>query len=849
MHYLPGNIGHWAVIVSFVSALLSAFAYWSASNTEQELDKKSWSWLGRGAFAVHILSVFAVVGALFYIIYNHYYEYHYAWSHSSNHLPTHYMISCFWEGQEGSFLLWIFWHAILGAILIRSNKNWEQPVLAIFMMVQAFLCSMILGIGFDDLKIGSSPFILMREAMPDIPVFSVNPDYVPEDGRGLNPLLQNYWMVIHPPTLFLGFAMTLVPFCYAIAGLWKKQYDSWVRPALPWSLATALILGIGILMGGYWAYETLNFGGYWNWDPVENAVYIPWLVLVAAIHTLIAYRKGGVALRVSYLLVIASFILVLYATFLTRSGILGNASVHSFTDLGLSGQLLMYLLTFTVVAIMLLVLRWKQIPITQKELDLYNRDTWIFLGVTVLCLASFQVLVTTSIPVYNSIAKAFGLSSELAPPADAIAHYTNWQMWFMIGVALLSAIGQVVWWRKPGSVSDAWKDLIWPVAIAIIAASAFVATSELESYAYIVLVIAAVFSIATNASVVWRLTKTNMTLSGGAITHIGVGLMLVGILFSAGYSKVVSVNTSGLVYRKEFSTEMNRDNVLLWRGTPTKMGNDYELTYRGNAYEVDGFPTFVKKEFLLPTNDDYRMIVTTGDLSYGGKTYFKRGDTVGVRPENTYYAIQYVSAGDTFVLFPRAQVNPNMGLLASPDIKRFASFDLYTHVSSVPKPGEEHEWSEPQEFKAQVGDTLFLNDYVAQLVAVQKLDPAVDKEYGPFDAGVKAIVRILGRDQVFIAEPTFIIRGNEIGRKPQELGELGIRVSLNNIDPETATFSLGVSTSQRDWVIMKAVKKPLINLLWIGTIVLIIGFGFAIRRRVQDFIKLRDKGLDWADAQ
>src|SRR5690606_37464903 len=155
----------------------------------------------------------------------------------------------------------------------------------------------------------------------DAPIFQTNPDSVPEDGTGLNPLLQNYWMVIHPPFLFMGFAATLVPFAYLIAGLWTKRYTEWVRPALPWSLFAAAVLGTGILMGAYWAYETLNFGGYWNWDPVENAVYIPWLVLLAAIHVMALYRKNKAGLRTAAVLIVASFILILYSTFLTRSGI------------------------------------------------------------------------------------------------------------------------------------------------------------------------------------------------------------------------------------------------------------------------------------------------------------------------------------------------------------------------------------------------------------------------------------------------------------------------------------------------------------------------------------------------
>ena len=134
------------------------------------------------------------------------------------------------------------------------------------------------------------------------------PDFIPEDGTGLNPLLQNYWMVIHPPMLFLGFALTVVPFSFAVAGMLRGKLKEWIRPALPWAQFATMILGVAILMGAYWAYETLNFGGYWNWDPVENAVYVPWLVMVAAMHTMIAYKNNGSALKVSIILVISTFL-------------------------------------------------------------------------------------------------------------------------------------------------------------------------------------------------------------------------------------------------------------------------------------------------------------------------------------------------------------------------------------------------------------------------------------------------------------------------------------------------------------------------------------------------------------
>lgn len=296
-----GDIGHLAVIISFISSIIATISYFLAAQNEERNveDSKNWKQFARIAFSIHVTSIFTIVFSLFNIIYNHYYEFHYAWNHSSNHLPVYYMISCFWEGQEGSFLLWIFWHGLLGIILIFSNKAWESRVMTVFVGVQIFLTSMILGVVIGDLKLGSSPFILMREVMYNAPIFQGNPDFIPEDGTGLNPLLQNYWMVIHPPTLFLGFAMTLVPFAFAIAGFWKKEYSEWIRPALPWTIIGALILGVGILMGGYWAYETLNFGGYWNWDPVENAVFVPWLVMIGSIHTMILFKRSSTALKLS----------------------------------------------------------------------------------------------------------------------------------------------------------------------------------------------------------------------------------------------------------------------------------------------------------------------------------------------------------------------------------------------------------------------------------------------------------------------------------------------------------------------------------------------------------------------
>jgi len=857
-----GDWGHLFVIISFFASLVAAFSYYKSvsAHSEDVGAQKSWKRFARTWFAIHGLSVLGIVIALFYIIYNHRYEYFYAWSHSSNHLAAEYMISCFWEGQEGSFLLWIFWHVILGGVLLYVNKDWEAPVMAVFCLVQAFLVSMIIGVVLPiiDLKIGSSPFILLKESMPNIPIYELNPNYIPEDGNGLNPLLQNYWMVIHPPTLFLGFATTLVPFAFLIAGLWLKKYKEWIRPALPWALFSTLVLGVGILMGGYWAYETLNFGGYWNWDPVENAVYVPWLVLVASVHTMIIYRNNNTALKTSMVLVLSCFLLILYSTFLTRSGILGNSSVHSFTDLGLSGQLLVYLLVFVFLAIVLMAFRWKEIPSSEKEASMYSREFWVFIGVTVLSLAAFQVIATTSIPVYNSIANALGIESSLAPPANQELHYSQWQIWFAISIAFLSGIGQFFWWSKMDK-KKVWDKIFIPVLLSLLIATLIILVGGLtkegtaetfpvyKRIGYILLLTTSIFSIVSNAFIFVSIVKSNYKLTGGAVSHIGLAMMLIGILYSSGYSDVISINRSGLLYSKEFPDEVNTENVLLFRSTPEKMGNKYKLMYKGPRLQAKGFPAYVNKDSIVYTADPYKVI-TRKDLVYDGETYFSKGDTLEINPENTYYEVLFTDKDSTqFVLYPRLQKNPRMGSIPSPDIKRFWNRDLYSHLSAVPLDESEREWSEPESKTIHLKDTAFVNDYIAILDDVERIESFPGAAIQKTDIALRAHIRVLGpSNQVYFLHPIYVImvsEGNVVGYVPETLEDLGIRVTFKELNPEKEAFIFEFSSSQRDYIILKAIEKPMINFLWIGTIVLVLGLIIAILRRYNEFVKMRDKNV------
>jgi cytochrome c-type biogenesis protein CcmF len=833
-----GNLGHLTTLVAFVSALVTAFAY-SQYFKANELDKASWRRFSRVSFYIHALSTSMIAFSLFEIIYNQRYEYFYAYSHSSKALPVHYMISSFWEGQEGAFILWAFWNVVLGLVLVHTNKFWEAPVMVVFALVQAFLISMILGVVIGDLKIGSSPFILLRDAT-QAPIFKLNPDFVPEDGTGLNPLLQNIWMVIHPPTLFLGYASTLVPFAFLIGGLVTKKYAEWIRPALPWAIFSAMILGMGIIMGAYWAYVTLNFGGYWNWDPVENAVYVPWLILVASIHTMITFKKSATALKTSIVLVILSFILVLYATFLVRSGVLGDASVHSFTDLGLSGQLLIYLLFFMFVAIFLAVRAWKHLPTSEREASAYSREFWIFLGAVTLGLMSFQVILPTSIPAWNALVESFGGISNMAPPADQVEFYTKFQLWFAVVLALLTSVGQFFWWQKIDK-KTLRDSLVVPYVVAVLLATAIIVLAKVYDWKYMIIVLTGMFTIVANATILVKLLKkSTFKLAGGSLAHIGLGMILIGIMFSSGYSDVISMNMSGLTYSNSWEDEMNKEHVLLWINKPTQM-KDYTVIYRGRQKKVEGVPEYVPAKILASTGKVNEAIALE---DY--KTYFKKGDEVKiVLEENDYFKIDYLqNEALQFSLSPMSQFNEGMGgLISSPDSKIYFDRDLYTYVAAM-NDFSDPEWKEDETYEVGPGEQFHVADFVTYFDGAEVLKELDGYTLQEGDVAVKAKLRILDYDVEKVLEPTFIIRDNQVGKLPVIDAELGIKISLENILPEQNKFVFKVNQYQKDYVVMKAIVKPYINVLWIGTIVMLLGFTVAIFRRFDEFVKMRDKGLE-----
>jgi len=816
-----GNIGHLFVISSFVSSICFLVGYLISEKNNIE---SGWLRFGKINYLFHTISILGVIACLYIILLSDDFRYYYAFQHSSILLPFYFKISSFWEGQEGSFLLWMFWNVLLGLYFsFRTPSKWSVSIMIVIGFTQVILSSMILGVVFYDIKIGSSPFILLKDAI-SAPIFQIDPNYIPEDGTGLNPLLQNYWMVIHPPTLFLGFAVSIIPFAFAISSLRLNDYKSWILPAKKWLVLSIIILGIGIMMGAYWAYETLNFGGYWNWDPVENAVYVPWLFLVASLHSIILTEKNRQYYKMSLILSIVSFILILYSTFLTRSGILGDSSVHSFTDLGLSGQLLIYLFTFILISISLFIYRWKKIPFSDKEAKVYNADFWLYIGVFSLILMSFQVIFPTSIPVYNAIVEFFGGFSNLAPPIEKEIFYSNAQIWFASSLAVLSSIAQVLWWRGKES-KEKFVLFSKSLILTMIFSGAIILLYPITKPSYMVLITSSVFSIFSNGSVLIYFYKKRDLISSGSVSHIGLAIMLIGILFSSGYSSIQSKNYTGLVWNSDFPEEVNTDNMLLFLNEERKIG-DYDTKYLGTRKKIKKSGSFINSNYLeyIPVINKY---IIKKDIELNGEV-IKENDTIEIDNNDiTYFEISFKDASREIRLFPKVQTDSNSDMIVfSPDVKNDLLEDFYVHVRTYPDPDQDIIWSEKDSVYIKLNQNFYMNDYVSSIVDIKTKSDGINKN----QFLVEATIKIYAEDQEYIAKPAYIIDDNKVGIIPDIIDDLGIKVYLSEILPKEDQFKISFETTQKNWVIIEASKKPFINLMWIGFFIMIFGLFLSFKK-------------------
>jgi cytochrome c-type biogenesis protein CcmF len=495
----PGVFAIWSALVA---GLTSAVTYWRVDRGRRDLLP-----FARTTYLAFTVSVVTSAAILMTLLLQHRFDVAYVNSYSALDLPTHFLISTFWAGQEGSFLLWCFWGSLIGLFVWRSAKEQEAPVmvvyLATFLGIIAILCK-------------QSPYKLL-------------PPPAPADGVGLNPLLQDPWMVIHPPVMFLGFASLSVPFSFAIAALWKKRWDGWITRALPWALLTFLTLGTAILMGGYWAYKTLGWGGYWGWDPVENTSLVPWLFTAALVHGMFLQRARKRHRKVNLVLACTAFAAILYGTFLTRSGVLADFSVHSFIDLGITGWLVAILGTFIGLSVVLLAWRWRSIPVVQdEEPPLLSRSVLFILGIAVFCALAVVILLGTSAPILTR------LSGNPSQVQTSFYGKTTTPAGFLL--ILLAGLVPFVGW-KGETGRELFRSSRRSLAVAAVLTLVALGFGAHEPRS-LLLLFTAFFAADMNLRAVLRkVSNGKMGGAGGYLAHVGVGIMMAGIVVSGVYAK------------------------------------------------------------------------------------------------------------------------------------------------------------------------------------------------------------------------------------------------------------------------------------------------------------------------
>ena len=760
---LPKHLGLAAIVLSFVAAGASALSYFLAARRRTTVEGDNWNRLGRGFFGLHGLATFTTIGLVFYVMVQQRFEYQYVWAHVSEDLPFRYIFSAFWEGQEGSFMLWMFWHVVLGMILMFRARKFEAPVMFSIALAEMFMASMLLGLHFGEFKLGSNPLVLLRDTM-DAPIFALA-DYVERiQGQGLNPLLQNYWNTIHPPVMFLGFASTIVPFGFALGGLWYADHKGWLNQALKWALFCGAVLGTGLLMGSAWAYEALSFGGYWAWDPVENTSLVPWIVLVAGIHTNLIAKATGHSVRATYGFYLASFLLIVYSTTLTRTGVLGDTSVHAFTEMGLEWQLLAYIGTMTLLGFGLLAARYRSVPAPKREEKFSSKEFWMFIGSLVLLFSSILITAATSLPVFNLIAEQFNPDHQAVSLADPVEHHNRYQLWIGVLVALLSGGAQFLRWREPNFANNKTR---WLKHIGIAAGGAALMTwvtslwITLGTWQYTLLTFAGWFAVVSNLDYLFSAGRANLKMAGSALSHVGFGVLLVGIIASGVNQYHISTNP----FEQEalLAQDMIAENVLLFRDRPMHMSG-YRVTFAGD--------TLVGNE-------------RTFDIQY------EKLDDNG-------------EVAETFTVHPSATYNNTVTKIAAfnPDSKHYLGRDIFTHIAALDSTEFDADARRAFEKRLEFAtvavpleqqvvfrdtmpvnarrDTMLIRNYrveVKQLI-YNPTHPDYQPEEGDLAVGAEVEITHLRTAIGRTVRPAIALRGNVVYTFDEQINDLGLRVRL-----------------------------------------------------------------------
>jgi len=496
---------------------------------------------------------------LIYSIVTNDFQVKYVAEHSNLHMPLFYKITAWWGGQEGSLLFWVWILSAFSALVVAQNKHKNRELMP-------YVCSVLMS---------TALFFLVLLVFAADPFAKLPPSRVPPDGAGLNPLLQNPYMVIHPPNLYLGYVGFTVPFAFAIAALITGRLDStWIKSTRRWTLFPWYFLGVGILLGGHWAYLELGWGGYWAWDPVENASLMPWLTGTAFLHSVMIQEKKDMLKVWNVSLIILTFVLSIFGTFLTRSGVV--SSVHAFAQSTLGYYFLVFLALVIAFSFFLIVKRWDLLK-SKNELDSFlSRESIFLLNNLVFLGLAFTVLWGTLFPIISEAVK--GTRVTVGPP------FFN-QVNVPIGLLLLllTGIGPLIPWRK-ASWQHLKRSFTYPILGALVGGTVLFFLGVRHAKALLAFTIAlfvagTILFEYTRGTLARRemtgegylkafftLISKNRRRYGGYIIHLGIVLIFVGVAGSSAF-------------------QVERE-IALKPGESAIIG-DYTIKYQGTSFKSD----------------------------------------------------------------------------------------------------------------------------------------------------------------------------------------------------------------------------------------------------------------------
>ena len=622
-----GEYALWiALPISIVGAVL---AFWGGAKRRGDLVLAS----ELSVYTVFFLLILTSIGIVVAFLTDRF-DYWYVANYSNRELDTYFKVSGLWAGQRGSLVFWVLLLSLFSVVATYSNrfKNREfmPNVVGVLLTITGFFLLVLL---FADVN----PF----EKMP----------FAPADGRGLNPQLQNYWMTIHPPTLYLGFTAFTVPFAFAVSALLNGRLDTrWIVITRRWILLSWFFLANGIIFGMRWAYEELGWGGFWFWDPVENASLLPWLTATAFLHSIQIQENRGMLKIWNMGLVVATFLLTIFATFLTRSGLI--ESVHTFAE---NTKIAFIFLTFmgavTFACIMLIVWR-KPMLQSERQIESYlSRESAFLFNNVIFLAAAFAVMFGTLFPLITE--GITGQTITVGPP------YFN-MINLPLGLALLAlmGIGPVIAWRK-ASRRNLVKNFVTPTIVGISVALCFyllgarqiMALVTFGLSAFVMTVIVVEFIKGTKARsriegeghlvAFFHLIGRNRRRWGGYIVHVGVVLVFTAFAGAAFDRELIQTLEPG-------------ESVTI----ESPLGHNYTLTYQGLS-SARGNNLAAKTTALMAVSEDGEPIGTLTAEKRLYITWEAPVTEVGIRSrffEDLYLILESVSdLNGAFMNDPEAQ--------------------------------------------------------------------------------------------------------------------------------------------------------------------------------------------------